>query len=535
MITTDVLVIGCGLAGLMASIEAAQNNVKVILTCKSPAGFGTCTYYSAGSFRCAFGNYSIEKHFIDTIHTGHFLNDQKLVRHLVTEAPKKIMLLSNYGVSLKLGENRVYVNRKYHMAGSALLMPLINYAQKIGVKILDRYVALDLIKADDKVCGCIFYDIKENDISSIYSKSVILATGGYGGIYLRSDNPRSIVGDGCAIALRAGAELSDMEFVQYFPLCLSEKNRSSWILPIVSGRLVNRYGEDIIKKYNFKSLYEAAVKQRDLLSRIIFEEINSGRGINGSLILEYDVSSIKRIGMTNLDKIGLSLAELMGFPSRGRIKIAPSTHFSMGGIKINPDSSTRIPGLYACGEVTSGVHGANRLGGNALTEAVVFGITAGKSAAEYARKTNINIYDSNERITYWKNRIKRFRTGLISVNNINNKIRELMWNKCGIIKSARELNELIKEIEELKKNLDELKAINTNEIVKAIETINMITLSEIIAKSSLERRESRGSHYRYDYPHRDDKNWIKRIIIKLEGNNLKINYSDVKLKYLSIE
>lgn len=535
MYTADVLVIGCGLAGLMASIEAARNGVNVILACKSPAGFGTCTYYSAGVFRGAFGKYSVERHFIETIYHGWFLNDQELVRHLVVEAPKKIMMLQNYGIDIKIGDGRAYVEDKFPSAGSSLIKPLINYAQKIGVKILDRHIALDLIKIDDAVCGCIFYNIKENDISVIYSKSVVLATGGYSGIYLRTDNPTSIVGDGCVIALRAGADLSDMEFVQYFPLCLSEKNKSTWLFPIISGKLVNKLGEDVVKKYNIKSLHDAAVKQRDLLSRIIMQEIRKGNGIDDALILEYDVLSMNDdIKKSALDKLGVSLVKLLGFPMSGRVKVAPSAHFTMGGIKINPDCSTNISGLYACGEVTSGVHGANRLGGNALTEAVVFGVLAGKSAAEYSKTKDIYMYDSYEKIEYWKNKLKLFRYGTINVNIIRDKLRKLMWHKCGVIRVSKELRELIKELRELKDRSYDLKALKTNEIVKAIETINMITIGEVIALSALERKESRGAHYRDDHPYKDDKNWIKRITVKLENNNIKLYYVNVKFRYLTI-
>ena len=533
MLKTDVLVIGCGLAGLSAAINAVMNNTSVILACKSPPGFGTCTMYSAGVLRCACGKYSLERHFIETILRGWYLNDQELVRIMVCNAPNKIAMLKKFGVDIVYGDGRAYVKYGPVTPGRGITKPLVDYANKLGVKILDRVLALDLLTVEDTVSGCIFYDLKKDEVFCILTKSVILATGGYSNLYIRTDNPTGITGDGCAIAFRAGAELSDLEFVQFFPLGLAEENKPIWLFPIVSGKLVNRLGEDIIEKYDLQSLGDSVTKYRDLLSRAMWKEIAEGRGVDDALLLKFSQQAMSEY--MELDKLGFSLAKFLNLDKKDVIKVAPLAHFTMGGIKIKTNCSTNIKGLYACGEVASGVHGANRLGGNALTEAVVFGSIAGSSAAFYAKSVNFNQeYDDSE-INKWKSRIRELKNGKINVTELRDEIRRLMWNNCGIIRSKDKLRNLISQITELDTKIHELKASNSHEVMKAVETINMQLLARLVSLSALEREESRGAHYREDYPYCDNKNWLKRTVVKLINATPKITYEKVYLKYLSLE
>ena len=533
LLLTDVLVIGGGAAGLRAAIAARENGVDVILASKAPMGYASSTLYAGGGFRAALGDYSAERHFEETIIGGKFLNDQELVRTMVLEGPKRLLELEKFGVKVYVHSGGIRVSATPLINGYGLTKPLRDYAESIGVRFLEGVMALDLIK-DEFVNGAVFYDISRNRLFIVKAKAVILATGGYSQVFLHTDNPVRVSGDGCVMALKAGATLIDMEFVQFFPLGLAEKGFPAWLFPASSGRLVNSVGEDILEKYGLNvNLYTAIIKFRDFTSRIIWREIAEGRGIDEAVILELPTAPADQIpvGFTGISKV---LAEAFKLKSN-RIKVAPLAHFTMGGIKVNLDGETTVPGLYACGEVTGGVHGANRLGGNALTEAIVFGARTGVAAAKWVENvTNLSEAD-DDLIRRYEDLISSFKNGRYKVKELRFRVKKAMWTNCGIIRDENKLNLLLKTLREVKDDLDEVYAFSRSEVLEAFELRNLLQVSEVVATSALLRRESRGAHYRSDLPEQDDKEWLKHICISLEDEEIMVNYEPVNLKYLGLK
>ena len=529
MITTDVLVIGSGLAGLCAAIEAASKGVNVVLATKSSLGYASSTLYTSRGFRVSGPEYTMERHFIETIVAGKLINDQELVRTMVKEAPRRIMELKSYGVKIVRGRKFASVKGWRPVAGLSIVKPLVEVVKRLRVRTLEGVMAIDLLVDGGKVEGAAFYSLKEDTVLSVCSSAVVLATGGYSQLYIRSDNPSRVSGDGCALALRAGAKLVDMEFVQFYPLGLAEEGGPAWLFPAVKGRLINAKGEDVLAKYGISlPLNVAAINMRDLLSRIMWTEISKAEGAT-PLLVEFEVQDESEMKSV-IDDLGY-LARLIDLKSK-KVKVAPLAHFTMGGVVINPDCSTGVEGLYACGEVAGGVHGANRLGGNALTEAAVFGTIAGRSAAEYASSRGLHSKSPPD-IGNYQRLLRSLRSGgKHAVQNLKRNLKTLMWECCGIIRSRSSLERLIGEVDELRTLLEDVRVTGRLETLEALELQNMVSVAEAVARAALMREESRGAHYREDYPVQDDRRWLRRICVKLHGDSLELEAEPVKLKYI---
>ncbi|MEM2137359.1 MAG: FAD-binding protein [Candidatus Methanomethylicia archaeon] len=514
---TDVLVIGGGSAGLRAAIEAKRMGLNVILASKAPIGFSSCSLYAGGGFRAALGSYTFEKHFEDTIFGGRFLNDRKLVKTLVDEGPKRLIELKEFGVNVNFRDGGIYVNDGPITAGLGLVKPLRDYAKNIGVQFIENVMALELIM-DDDAYGAILLHIPSGKIFPIYSKSTILATGGYSQIFSRTDNPMRITGDGCAIALKSGVKLVDMEFTQFFPLGLAEEGKPAWLFPAYNAKILNKLGEDIISKYGFnKPLGRIIVENRDLFSRALFTEIYNGLGFNDSLIMDIGDKSPSEA----MSKESMYLINVFHLNGK-RFKVAPTAHFTMGGIMINENCETNVSGLYACGEVCGGVHGANRLGGNALTEAIVFGARAGFYAAQWALKSSIKHVNCDDIIKDFYDENRYPRGGAYSIDDLRLSLKRNMWMYCGVIRNGANLSKLLNIIKEIKMKIDDVKISSRFDVLKILELKNMLLISEVVASSSLLREESRGAHYRSDFPMESDA-WLKRVVVDMENDRL--NYS----------
>jgi len=489
--------------------------LNVILMSKAPIGASSCTLYVGGGFRAAFGSYTKEDHFNDTLYGGRMINDRSLVRVLVEEAPSRLLELRDFGVNLNIGSRGAYVGDGPLTAGLGLIKPLINYAKEIGVIFLENSMALDLIVDDSGVHGLIVFQIPSGKIIPIYSKSIVLSTGGYSQIFLRSDNPVRVSGDGCAMALKAGAKLVDMEFTQFFPLGLAEEGKPPWLFPAYDAKIINRAGEDVLLKYKFsKPLGKIIVEDRDLFSRALFKEIDDGLGFDDSLIMDIEDKDPSIV----MPDSSLHLIRVLGL-SGSRFRIAPTAHFTMGGILIDENCSTGVPGLYACGEVCGGVHGANRLGGNALTETIVFGARAGVSASKYALTSKILKVDCSETIHSFQKILDKSQSGSHDIDNLRFELRHSMWKYCGVIRNGNRLRDLLKIIDELNVKVDDATVKSRFDALKLFELRNMLLVSYVVAISSLIREESRGAHYRSDFPNESD-GWLKRIYFGMKDGKL---------------
>ena len=501
-VSCDVLVIGSGAAGLIAAAEARRRKAEVILVSKTPLGYASSTMYSNGAFRAAVNDYTIEKHFEDTIKVGRSINDASLVWRMVKEAPERVSRLADFGVNLKISKGYIHVGEPPY-PGRSVVHPLLKACEVLGVKPLPSTMVTEIVVENGESIGAIALDVRRIEILTISAKAIILATGGCGQVYSRTDNPSRITGDGYVLALEAGAKLIDMEFVQFFPLGLAE--RTTWILSITKGRLENDLGEDLLKKYGLDAgLGRAIVRMRDELSKAMMLELRRGREIFLDCSEAYE-------NPDRPTKIGLYILR-----GSKRVRVSPLAHFMMGGVKIGPNAETSIKGLYACGEVAGGVHGANRLGGNALTEAAVFGSIAGEEASKRAAREKLHRVDLKKAFTL-KELLGVLKEGKRDPKEVKKEVKGISWNLVGIIRSERGLKEALELLEEI----EPPKADRGSAIMEALEAMNMLKVAKIVALSALARTESRGAHFREDFPREDDK-WARNLTIYLDNGRLKV-------------
>jgi len=539
----DVLIIGSGGAGLRAAIEAKKfnSNLKVLVVSKGKTGYGNNTVVSEGYFNTlGFGDKkdSSEIFASDIMAAGRHINNPKLIKTFVEHVGQLVFELKKFGVKFKEKNGRVDLlkvpghtyARTVHVIGSGkgIIQPLYQYASKIGVQFKDGVLITKILKNGDVVVGAVGVG-RNGGIYVFNAKSTILATGGGGWIYARSNNPGGMTGDGYILAYEVGLPLMDMEFVQFYPTYVFEKGLRLLLLYeklVVQGAILrNFFGENIIKKYGITSFSQLT---RDLLSRILMFEILGGRGKNG--LIELDLTTLNREAVNDY----LKLLASKGFPlEREKVYVSPVAHFFMGGIKIDEFCQTGLEGLYAVGEVTGGLHGANRLGGNALSEIFVFGKIAGKNAA--IRASNVRVAEEAKKevsgeVSKLKNILNQ--TGDEKLEKIQQKFRETMWYKVGIIRDRENLREALEMLNILQENVSYIKVENFFEYVRLLELKNMITLGLLISKAALHREESRGSHYRLDYPD-EDKNRIKNIIISRKNGKPTISIEEPRLNSLN--
>ncbi|CAF30833.1 fumarate reductase (CoM/CoB) subunit TfrA [Methanococcus maripaludis] len=514
---TDVLIIGGGGAAARAAIECGQKNV--VIASKGLFGKSGCTVMAEGGYNAVLNEKdSFEKHYSDTMKGGGYINDKKLVDVLVKNAPNEFKNLEKFGCIFDRSESAEFAQRPFggqsfnrtcysgDRTGHEMIAGLMEYLNKFErIKILEDTMAIKLIvdeveengKKLKKCFGAVFLDLLNGDIYPVYAKSTILATGGAGQIYPITSNPKQKVGDGFAIAYREGVELVDMEMVQFHPtgmlgtgILVTEAVRGE------GGILYNKNKERFMKNYDSKRM---ELSTRDVVAKAIYNEIQEGRGIDGGVYL--DVTHLEPEVIKEKLETMFSQFKLVGVDIRKEpMKVAPTAHHFMGGIKINEDCETNISGLFACGEVAGGLHGANRLGGNALAETQVFGSIAGRNALNYAEeKIDISkVYDSVEKyIEKLKNTFKGSNSG----NNVYSLIDELkntMWDFVSISRDENGLKTALEKINEIAG-----KKVLINGVVdfsKKLELENMVLVSKIVINSALLRKESRGAHFRNDYP-----------------------------------
>ena len=498
---SDILVIGAGGAGLTAALNAKENGASVsVITKEYPTRSQTCM--AQGGINAAFGNAgedSVEAHIENTLKSAHGEADEEAVRFMCSEALNAVAWLDSIGVCFSRTEDSKIAQRTLGGASAAracyaqdytglkILHTIYDKCMAQGIEILNERYLLELLKDDkDAVCGATILNIRSGEIETHYAKAVILASGGYSRIYDKnSTNSTASTGDGIAVALRAGAKLIDMEFVQFHPTAL--KNSSILISESARGEggyLLNSKGERFTNE----------LAPRDVVSRAINEEILRGEDI---------FLDIRHLGERFIDE-GLpqerKLAKLYENvdPVHELIPIKPVAHYTMGGIEVDHKSQTNISGLFACGECANHrVHGGNRLGGNSLLEIVVFGKEAGVNAAVLAKtKEETEAVDSSfsfiEELKEFKNEIDFYEKREI--------VGDLLYKNVGIIRKEEELLSAKEQIEALLNSLclmgikDASKAYNTN-LIEFIEFRNTLEISLIVIQSALKRKVSCGAHY----------------------------------------
>ena len=332
---------------------------------------------------------------------------------------------------------------------------------------------------------------------------------------MRSNNAIGLTGDGYALAYEAGAVLRDMEFVQFYPTASGKQGEKICMYEgfLPEGAIIrNSLGEDILKRCGID---DAASVTRDTLARVLMKEIVDGKGVEGHVV--FDFTTIPEERVQALSHIGLMREE----GNIGKLLVAPTVHFFMGGVIIDERSETGIEGLYAAGEVCGGIHGANRLGGNAISETLVFGNIAGNQAATAAtQKEQIPV--SQSEVAAEVERLK----GLISSNGresldeLQQSLKQMMWDKVGVIRNKQNLKDVQKEILALREQLADVSLTEHRQLPQVVKLTNMLTVSEMVCRAALMRTESRGAHYRTDYPEEDNEQWLKTIGISCRNGEM---------------
>ena len=507
-IKTDVLIIGSGGAGSRAAIEVDNEGLKATIVSKGLSFRSGCTGMAEGGYNAVFKTVdkddSIDAHINDTLKGGSYLNDEKLVEILVNESPKRLIDLENYGALFERQESgeidqRPFGGQSYRRTcyegdrtGAELLNALKEEIIKRNIECIEEVMITSLVTDGTEVIGATGLDLKDSSLIYFKSKATILASGGAGQLYPVTSNTLQKNGDGFAIAFKAGANLVDMEQVQFHPTGMVSPKSKKGVLVTEAvraegGKLINSKGERFMSKYAPEKMELAT---RDVVARSIYQEIIEGRGTeNGGVYL--DISHLDDDYIDEkLETMVLQFENVGVDIKHAPIEVAPTAHHFMGGLKIDTDASTSLKNLFGAGEVCGGVHGANRLGGNALADTQVFGKIAGESASQTAKenelKTNENqVKEESKRID------ALIKEGSIKPQEFKENIKKLMWEKVAL-------------------DVSDKKQYN-NELVTALEVINMVEICILVVKSAILRRESRGAHYRSDYPETLDE-WKKSII-----------------------
>lgn len=514
-LTTDVLVIGGGAAGLTAAIEARSKGAAVTILSKSKNGYSGNSIISGAYLSLLSSRHNrTDSHalfFKDIIKSGKEVNDPRQVARFVEDSAWVLEKLSGHGVAFSRADDRYLIKKigghsvgrtyptdfsgyPYLTRGLSITAPLLNKAREAGVRIIDFSPVIGILVNDGRVCGAAAIDKKGDRILQIGCRSLILAAGGGGRIFLKSDNTRDITGDSYALAWEAGARIRDMEFVQFYPAMMSAPARLTISSALFSegAALVNAHGEHFMHRYDRSN----NLATRDIMSRAAYSEISEGRGKDGCIFVDCTKVS-KQILERNFSDLCKRLINVGIDPLKNLIPVSPATHFFMGGVVVNSKGETTVPGLLACGEAVGGLHGANRLGGAALSETVVTGVTAGETAAgNSAGKTIIPSSPGFE--------IEPFRYGALSVGELKRSVRELMWNNLAIVRSGDSIKTARSGLEAIKLNLSQAAIENIQDLASFYELKNMLTVSILITEGADIRCESRGAHYRTDYPDTDD-------------------------------
>jgi succinate dehydrogenase/fumarate reductase flavoprotein subunit len=534
----DVLVIGGGGGGLRAAIEAREHGADVLVVSKVRVGYGNNTYISKATIAAPGQGSTADDQDVlveDTVVGGRFLNDQKLVGLMARKAGAQISFLEKCGVSFSKEEGNIRLYhvpghrnprhvRAAHPTGRDLMVPLTDYAKRVGVRFADRVFVTKLFARGDRIAGA--SGVSEDGSFRVFvANCVVLATGGYSHIYLNTNNTPGITGDGQALAFDLGLPLKDIEFVQFYPTALG--TRGSRILlyeafVFLGGAVLkNAKGENILTKHH---LNDPLVMTRDRLARVIMLEIQEGLDVEGGVVM--DLSALSEDRMAQLRPLFPSLT----ITDKKQFIVAPTTHFCMGGVVTDQRGETSVKGLFAAGEVCGGLHGANRLGGNALAEVFTMGGIAGRDAAMKAREMGRPEILEHEIAEEKSRLVIPACPGGQDSKSLCRALKEVMWYHAGIIRGRRSLEQVLEKIEELNSENHRLSIAKPKDLVRYLELQHMLLISEMLCGAALLRTESRGAHYRKDYPEEDNANWLKNIIVRKQDNKMRFETVPVALE-----
>ena len=520
---SNVLVIGSGGAGLRAAIEAKQLGMEVTVLGKRQST-DVHTVLAAGGINAAFGNVdeedSWEQHFADTYIEGYGLSEPEVVELMAKESPMLVEEIDEWGANFaKLPNGKIdqrffgahtYRRTCYSgdYTGRSILFALLNKVKSLNIPILDSQYVSDLLVEDNVCFGAMAFDIQSGERTVFLADSVIIAAGGHTRLWRKSSSRRNEnTGDGFHLALKAGCRLSDMEMVQFHPtgMVIPEEMAGTLVTEAVrgeGGKLLNNEGKRFMENYDSERM---ELSTRDRVAMANYTEIVEGRGSpNGGVYLDishkgkdFIIEKLPRMYRQFLDTLMIDI-------SKSPMEVSPTAHYSMGGIVVTPEEhSTGVEGLYAAGEVTAGLHGANRLGGNSLAEILIFGKRAGAAASE--RSKNIDIHKRSKKVieNAHENLNSFIKNGSEVARPLQRSLRNIMWEYGGVVKNEEKLKKGLQEIENLKEASKDLDVRPDSEgyqdLMLAFDLQASLVSSESTLISALSREESRGAHQRDDY------------------------------------
>ena len=552
---TDVLVIGGGGGGAMAAYEASKYGASVMMVLKGRPQRCGSTITAPGAI-AGVGSWHLpgdspDIHFIDTIKGGSFLGEQGLVRIMVEESAELILELEGIGAlwerredgktyALRVGGGHSFYRCTYmeDRTGREMLRALFGELRKRNVRILPDIIILKLLNNGDRMAGAAGLDMGTCQTVLLRAKTVILACGGAGNLYLNTDNPTDITGDGFSLAMESGARFMDMEFVQFFPLGFCFPPSLKGALATLPGyaHLRNNQGERFMKRYDPEQM---ELSTRDRVSPSILTEIREGRGgPHGGVFADMTyhppgfIAKNQPALYTLYRKLGID-------PEKDYVEVAPTCHFFMGGAKVDENWQSTVVGLFMVGENAAGIHGANRLGQNALADLLVSGKRAGQGAARFSTQIDQPPVVPKEAQAAVEHAYRMLSSnGGVRPISLRNRLRRLMWDKVGVYRTEAGLKGALKDLDELKADLDRqsitLKSRHHNqELMEGLENHFLVSTARCVIEAALKRTESRGAHFREDYPETDNDKWLEHIVLYQTDGKLNMEKTPVDLREIS--
>jgi succinate dehydrogenase / fumarate reductase flavoprotein subunit len=555
MISHDILVVGGGLAGLAAALNSDPKLSVAVVSKVHP--LRSHSVAAQGGINAALGNNpdgkddTWERHAFDTIKGSDYLSDQNSAEQMCQKAIPALYELDTLGVPFSRFPGGVIAQRPFGGAGFprtcyaadrtglVILHTLYEHSIRKKVRFYNEWLVTRLVVQNGKCLGVIVFDLASGEVIPVQARTVVFATGGYGRVYLKTTNAFINHGSGIGMAYHAGVPLKDLEFVQFHPTSLFGKN----ILITEGARgeggyLVNNQGKRFLEDYAPTAMELAP---RDIVARAIQTEVDKGKGFEG----EYVHLDLRHLGAEKIKKRLPGIREIcINFaaldPIDTPIPVQPAQHYSMGGIDVDENCASRVEGFFAAGECACvSVHGANRLGGNSLLETVVFGKVAGEVTSKRVPQIGITpnaqqilleeALDQKSRFEAWRKRDSGEK-----VHCLLNRLKVVMSDKVGIFRNKKDLSEALEDISQLREDYKNIyisgKCLRySQELVNIIEFESMLDLAEVITSGALTREETRGSHFRTDFPKRDDKDWLKHTLVTLEDGKPRISYQEVKI------
>ena len=519
---TDVLVIGGGLAALRAAISARKAGARVLVATKRLLGRSGSSALTTGGYAAASQALNPDddpsQHYLDTIMGGGLLNERALVKTLAEDAPARLADLWEFGAQFRKRDGHYHLSPSgdhshprvlipQTMRGADMSLPMREVALALGVAVLENCFIADLLKDDDRILGAVGFARNKPEGIFIRSGATILAAGGAGQLFQITSNPIDVRGGGFALALRAGARLRDMEFIQFYPWRVIRPFKATRV-PVqpstfsLGGRLYNSSGERFMQ--TFDPVRKEATT-RDVSARGIFEQIRTGRAIEGGVILDVSQVPDEQFRFENPKVVELLERKNIDYRATELI-VAPEAHFFMGGVLIDENGASDLKGLFAAGENAGGVHGGNRLNSNAIPETQVFGHRAGLAAAQFALSAN-RAKKPEPRATGKLSQQLQMLSSTAQPDErfaqLHEQLKEAMTLDVGIVRTKRGLEQAAARARSMHDKAESLPTHTVSDLAEKLELQDLATVGEASARSALARKESRAAHYRDDFPATD--------------------------------